>query len=136
MIQKNMDGNSFLVDTNIIIDYDKGKDPLLKKYFQTKKILVVSTITVFEYYSAKQLENKDFSEKADLLFSFFKIQEVNSEIAKVAAYLNRRYNLYKKIGVGDIIIAATSFYLEAPLLTKNQKHFKLIPNLKFAPLKV
>jgi len=136
MIQKNMDGNSVLVDTNVIIDYDKGKDPLLKKYFQTKKILVVSTITVFEYYSAKQLENKDFSEKSDLLFSFFKIQEFNSEIAKVAAYLNRRYNLYKKIGVGDIIIAATSFYLEVPLLTKNQKHFKLIPNLKFAPLKV
>jgi Predicted nucleic acid-binding protein, contains PIN domain len=136
MIQKNMDGNSVLVDTNVIIDYDKGKDPLLKKYFQTKKILVVSTITVFEYYSAKQLKDKDFLEKADLLFSYFKIQEVNSEIAKVAAYLNRRYNLYKKIGVNDIIIAATSFYLEIPLLTKNKKHFKLIPNLKFASLKI
>jgi len=128
-----MDGNFILVDTNVIIDYDKGKDPLLKKYFQIKKNLVVSTITIFEYYSAKQLENKDFSEKADLLFSFFKIQEVNLEIAKIAAFLNRRYNLYKKIGVGDILIAATSIYLNAPILTKNKKHFQLIPNLKFAP---
>ncbi len=125
-----------IIDTNIIIDYEKKKSNLLKKYLKLQeknKIKVfISVITIFEYYSSQLLEDKQYFSDTETLFSFFNIQEINKNIAQLAAKINRQYKLYKKIGLGDILIAATSIYLDAPLLTKNKKHFKLIPNLKFA----
>ncbi|MCM8788128.1 MAG: PIN domain-containing protein [Candidatus Omnitrophica bacterium] len=124
-----------IIDTNIIIDYEKKKSNLLEKYLKLQeknKIKVfISVVSVFEYYSSQLLEEKTYFSDTEILFSFFTIQEVNKKIAQLAAEINRKYKLYKKIGLGDILIAATSLYLNAPLLTKNKKHFKLIPHLKF-----
>lgn len=124
-----------IIDTNIIIDYEKKKSDLLRKYLKLQeknKIKVyISVISIFEYYSSQLLEDNQYFSDTEALFSFFNIQEINKNIAQLAAKINRQYRLYQKIGLGDILIAATSLYLDAPLLTKNKKHFKLIPNLKF-----
>ena len=40
--------------------------------------------------------------------------------------------LHTQIGLGDLLIGATTLYIGGKLLTANKKHFRLIPNLKFA----
>lgn len=128
--------DKIVIDTNIIIDHEKGKSLILEKYLKLQKEnkirVIISAVTVFEFYSSQLLIDKQYFNDTEILFSFFKIQEVNNEIARLAAEINRHCNLYKKIGLGDILIAATALYLEVPLLTKNKKDFKLIPDLKFA----
>jgi len=129
-----------VVDTNIIIDFVKKGDEILEKYFKLQKRnsinLYVSVITVFEYFSGININEKNLYQESEKLFERFYIQELNETIAKIAALLNFQKKLYRYIDTSDILIAATSIYLNAPILTKNKKHFELIPNLKFAPLKI
>jgi len=129
-----------VVDTNIIIDFVKKGDDTLEEYLKLQKIsrikLYLSVITVFEYFSGIDINKKDLYQESEKLFERFYIQELNETIAKIAASLNFQKKLYRYIDTSDILIAATCLYLDAFLLTKNQKHFKLIPNLKFVSLKV
>jgi len=129
-----------VVDTNIIIDFVKKGDETLEEYLKLQKRsrtkLYLSVITVFEYFSGIDIDKKDLYQESEKLFERFYIQELNETIVKIAASLNFQKKLYRYIDTSDILIAATCLYLDAFLLTKNQKHFKLIPNLKFASLKI
>ena len=129
-----------VVDTNIIIDFVKKGDETLEEYLKLQKRsrikLYLSVITVFEYFSGIDINKKDLYQESEKLFERFYIQELNETIAKIAASLNFQKKLYRYIDTSDILITATCLYLDAFLLTKNKKHFKLIPNLKFASLKI
>lgn len=131
-----MEDRIVVIDTNIIIDFVKGgKENKLEFYLyhqQKKQItLCISVITVFEYFSGISFIDHQLYKDSELLFSQFKIQEVNEQIAKIAARLNFEKKLYQYIDLADILIASTCLYLNATLLTKNKKHFKLIPGIKF-----
>ncbi|HRN70170.1 MAG TPA: PIN domain-containing protein [Candidatus Woesebacteria bacterium] len=121
------------VDTDIIIDFSKGHTTLLDTYLELKEknkaILIVSSISIFEFFTG--VVEKKIPE-AELLFSSFQVHEVSEDIAKLSAYLNRKYKLIHKIDINDIYIAATSIALKAKLLTKTKKHFKYIPEVVFA----
>lgn len=129
--------NIIVIDTDIIINYVKQSVPtILESYIrlqnQKKVKLKVSTITIFEYFSGVSFSNNMEYETAELLFNQFTIQEVNEKIVKIAARLNNERKLSSSIGLADVLIASTALYLDAPLLTLNKHHFKLIPNLVFA----
>jgi len=129
-----------VIDTNIIIDFVKKGDEILEEYLKLQKRnqikLYLSVITIFEYFSGIDINKKDLYQESEKLFERFYIQEFNETIAKIAASLNFQKKLYRYIDTSDILIASTCIYLNAPLLTKNKKHFKFIHNLKFAPLKI
>ena len=131
-----MENQIIVIDTDIIINYFKAGAPSLEKYLrlqaQDKLTLKVSSVTVFEYFSGVSLLAKDQYYQAEELFKQFSIQEVNEQIAKIAAQINYERKLYQYINLADILIGATALYLDASLLTENQKHFKLIPALEFA----
>ncbi len=121
------------VDTDIIIDFSNGYTTALDYYLQKQEsrqtLLVISSISVFEFFTG--ISKKKY-EDAELLIKNFTVKDFDENIAKIAAQLNRKYNLTRKIGVNDIYLAATSIHLKAKLLTKNIKHFKQIPKIKFA----
>ena len=131
-----MEEEIILVDTDELINLSWDKSNKLAKYLKLqaggKVKLVISSITIYEYYSGVILENNENREKADYLFSRFYKQPVTEEIAKLASALNRSGRLHEKIGLGDLLIGATALYLGGKLLTSNKKHFKLIPDLVFA----
>ena len=131
-----MSNEIIIVDTDIIINYVRQTSLVLLKKLKLHALgklkLVVSTITVFEFYSGGTNEIEEKMEDSDLLFSQFFRQPVTDEIAKLAASLNRKFHLYGKIGASDLLIAATSIYLGGKLLTANKRHFKLIPGLNLA----
>ena len=124
-----------ILDTSFLIDYTRKKEKtlieLLRLQKKKKVELIVPALVIFEFYSGLFLEKKEIFNKAELLFSKFKIVEVNEKIAKLAAEINRKNKLYQKIGAIDLLIGATALYFSADLATKNKKHFNLIPGLKF-----
>ena len=125
---------NIVLDTSILIDYTRKKEKTLIKLLklqEKKKVeLIIPALVIFEFYSGLSLEKKEIFNKAELLFSKFKIVEVNEKIAKLAAEINRKNKLYQKIGSIDLLIGTTALYFSADLATKNIKHFKLIPGLK------
>ncbi len=124
-----------VIDTDVIINYSRGYDTKLQKLLKLQDKhemeLVVSSLVVFEFYSGTSLINPSLLAIADLLFSKFRVQEVNAEIAKMASGFNRERKLQQKIEAVDLLIGATCISLNAKLFTLNKKHFKIIPHLKF-----
>jgi len=127
--------DTVIIDTDILINHARGKTQRLSELILQQKakelVLIIPSIVIFEFYSGASLASADIFSMADLLFSQFKIQELNEEIAKVGAQLNRTLKLYEKIDTADIIIGATCIFLSAKLCTGNKRHFLLIPQINF-----
>jgi len=125
-----------VVDTDVLINYSRGEAApltvLLKHAEQEILTLVVSAITLFEFYSGLELGSPMSRERADSLFSQFFVQDVTPPIAKLAAQLMRKHKLEGKVGKLDALIAATVLVLDAKLLTENRRHFALVPGVVFA----
>lgn len=131
-----MENQIVLIDTNILINHFKKGSPKFEYYCQLqdkKKVkLGVSVITLFEYYSGITNGDSKILKMADELFELFEVYEVNQKIAQIAAEINAKRKIQKKIELADILIGATALFLDALLLTENKKHFQLIPEIKFA----
>ena len=118
-----------ILDTNIIIELFKGNA-------ETKELLenineenfAISIITSMElYYGAI---NKRELNKIKKFLKSFNLLVINEEISKIALELIERYSKSHGLEIPDALIAATSIYYDAPLLTYNKKDFKYIEGLQ------
>lgn len=120
-----------LVDTDIFIDYLRG--------IRTAKTLF-SSEEVEVYYSVltkKELLSKvglKYSERKKILrlLSQCKAIKIDNNIAGKFSLLLNRYG-DRPEWAPDLIIAATTWSKNLPLLTRNIKHFKFIKEIKLAP---
>jgi tRNA(fMet)-specific endonuclease VapC len=128
----------YLVDTDWVIDYLLGVEPIVQKLDELKpKGLAISVITMAEvlegvYYSRKPSESQrgfdDFLEDIPVL-------EVNEKIAKNFGMERGRLRKNGKIiGDFDILIAATCIANDLTLLTNNLRHFERIEGLPIISL--
>ncbi len=121
------------MDTNILIDNVHGFAPwvdTLLKSLQAYR-LVIPTIVIAEYLTAKEVEQTSERAKTEEYLSLFFKQDLTEDIAKILGTLLRRKTYPKGAGLADLIIAATAIFLNAKLATNNKTDFKNIPNLKF-----
>lgn len=118
-----------LLDSNILIDYIKGKDTT-KEFIDAagKSTFFVSTISFMEVYQGC-LNKSDFLKTKRNLNDFNEIK-LNEDISDVANSLSQRYALSHHIGIPDTIIAATALVYGLELRTLNLKDFRFIPTLK------
>jgi len=114
-----------LFDTNILIDYLKGKPEaasLLDSCLKEGQILACSLITKVELLSgARQGEEK-------VLQNFLGAFERIGLDDKLAEAAGRYMSIYRKshgINTADAIIAASAMVREAVLYTLNKKHFPM-----------
>lgn len=117
-----------LVDTNIIIDHLRGEQKasaFLKRIEEGIIKGYISTITEAEVLSGTRLTRKKINEIL-ILFEMFERIEVSSSVAQKAGEFRRRY----KCGIIDAIIAASANHKGIELVTRNTKHFKMIPEIK------
>ena len=114
-----------LFDTNILIDYLKGKPEaasLLDRCLQEGQILTCSLITKVELLSgARQGEEQILQ---DLLDAFNRIG-LDDSIAEAAGRYMRLYRKSHGINTADAIIAASALVRGAALYTLNEKHFPM-----------
>ena len=119
-----MSGNSFVLDTNIILYLLSGNKSIAELLDNTQ--LYISFITQLEllgYFSISETEQakiKEFLEECVIV-------DINEEIKRHTIQLKQSY----KIKLPDSIIAATSLFLEIPLLTAD-KEFNKIAELNLA----
>lgn len=124
---------TIVLDTNVLIDnvhgYAKWVDIFLKE--RTEYLLVVPTIVIAEYLTAKENETSKGKEKSENYLALFKTQDFTSETAVILGEILRRKTYTPNASLADLIIAATAIYLDAPLATRNQAHFAKIPKITF-----
>jgi predicted nucleic acid-binding protein len=121
-----------IVDTSIIIDIlrnVKASIDLIQK-LSKENLLFISGITEAELFSGKDADNERKKEKILELLSYFQKINPTNEILQKAGEFRRKYN----VSLLDCIIAATAYYLNAEILTKNEKDFSKIKEIKIFKL--
>lgn len=113
-----MSGNSFLLDTNIVL-YLLGGDDTLATMLHEKQIHL-SCISQIELLGFKRMTSVE-KKKIDSFLSTCNIHDLNSEIKKMTIDIRRRY----RIKVPDAIIAATALFNGCPLVTADKQFVAL-----------
>lgn len=117
-----------ILDTNIIIYYLQGELSAvnkIKKLQQDGEIFAVSIITKIELLSYPLISPEETGKINTLLQECY-IVYLNEMVAEKVVELRKKY----KILLADTIIAASGLAINAPLLTRNIKHFKKIKEIK------
>jgi predicted nucleic acid-binding protein len=118
-----MSGNSLLIDTNIAL-YLLNGDTTIAELLNGRDIHV-SFITELELLGFQGIKKEDVSFVKDFLDSCI-IVDLNQAIKSITINLKQTY----KIKLPDAIIAATSVYMNLPLISAD-KDFDRIDDLKF-----
>jgi predicted nucleic acid-binding protein len=108
-----MNGNSLLLDTNIVL-YLLNGDVTLAEILEEKHIYI-SFITQLELYGFKKLTPTE-KIQIDSLLSESTIIDINTEIKDIVISIRSE----KTIKLPDAIIAATSLSFDIPLITSDK----------------
>lgn len=123
-----------LVDTDVLIDFTKGKDKdlfiLLQLQSEGKVELYITPVNIAEFVNDKQLKTSAKLQKAKEFLHFFSVSDVTSSIGFLAGeYLREGAVQF----LGDALIAATSVSASLHLMTRNRRHFTAVTRLSFYP---
>ncbi|MCR9102281.1 MAG: type II toxin-antitoxin system VapC family toxin [bacterium] len=118
-----MSGNSLLIDTNIAL-YLLNGDTTIAELLNGRDIHI-SFITELELLGFQDIKKEDIPFIKDFLNSCI-IVDLNQSIKRITINLKQSY----KIKLPDAIIAATSVYMNLPLISAD-KDFGQIDDLKF-----
>ncbi len=116
-----MNGNKLFLDTNILLYLLAGDETLTLTLDQ--KQFYISFVTQLEILSFPGLSKKDLKVINELLNECV-IIDVNTEIKKLTVEYRKNY----KLKLPDCLIAATSIYLDIPLITADSD-FKKVEEL-------
>ena len=116
-----MSGNRLFLDTNILLYLLQGDETLVEVL--DKKQIYISFVTQLELLSFPGLSKKD-NKVIDELLKECVIIDINSEIKNLTISYRNNY----KLKLPDSIIAASSLYLDIPLISADAD-FKKIDEL-------
>ena len=118
---------SFLLDTDVLIDFFRGFNKAVSFVNRYSSRIILSSICVAELYAGV----KKGAEQTSLenFVSLFRVVPVTAEIAKAGGFYRRDYGKSHGVGLADAIIAATSESEDAKLKTLNIKHYPMIKGL-------
>lgn len=118
-----------LLDTNILIDYLRGKQAAIE-FIECagKPVFAVNTVIVLELYNG--CLNKAELAKIRRLLNGFNHFDLNENIAQSAMHIGQRFALSHSVSAPDALIAATALVYNLELRTANLKDFRMIPGLR------
>ena len=120
-------GQKYLIDSNVLIDYMAGLIPakgsdFVETLFNSQFLIsVVTKIEVLGY--------NDLPHKMAAMRSFVSLSDIlplNETVTEKTIELKR---LFRKMKLGDAIIAATAIADNLVLITRNVNDFRCIPSL-------
>ena len=121
--------SQLLVDTDILIDVANNISTAINRLQleTTNSSLAISAVTQMELIvgcrNKTELQHlKKFLQRYDLI-------AVNESISLKAVELITNYRLSHGLLIPDALIAATAITLNMPLLSKNQKDYRFMPEL-------
>lgn len=121
-----------LVDTDVLIDYSRGKSEilgtLLNKQSQGLVILFINPVIVAEFLTDNKLKDESKLKVALEFLNLFSVVEVTKKIGVITGELLRKGKLQF---IGDALIAASCLVGDLKLTTRNKKHYSKVKNLVF-----
>jgi predicted nucleic acid-binding protein len=113
-----------LLDTDILVDYFRGRIEALAFLRARSEPILISAITVAELYAGVREgeERRGVEQFLDLL----EIIPVDAEIARKGGLYCRDYGPSHGVGLADALIAATAALHQAKLVTLNARHFPMV----------
>ena len=116
-----------LVDTDILIDFLRGRPDAVEFLEEHVDDLCVSVVTLAELYQGVR-EGGERIKLASTL-SAMTILPLTEEIAEKAGLYRRKYRDKTGCGLADCMIAATASHHDMTLATLNAKHFGMLADV-------
>ena len=118
-----------IVDTDVLIWYMRGNEKALK-LIQQLNGFYISTITYIELIQGMRNKNELNELRKALRNWKVKILFLNEEISIKAMFIIEKLYLSHSIMLADSLIAATALVNGLPLVTGNDKHYKIIKDIQ------
>ena len=117
-----------LVDTDVLIWYLRGNDKA-KEIIDGLPSFSISVITYMELVQGMR-NKRELTELRRALRDWkAKIIYINEEISSKAMFLVERHFLSDSMQLADALIASTALTNGMPILTGNDKHYKVLTQL-------
>lgn len=123
-----------MIDTDVIIDYLRGKSDAVAYIEGLANPLLISVITVAELYSG--VREGDERKALGSFVSAFELVAVTNDMAVKGGLFCRDYRKSHNVGLADAIIAATAEAKGATLVTLNDKHFPMLASVHVPYIKI
>lgn len=124
-----------IIDTDVIIWYIKGNDEAFK-VIENLEAFSISVITYMELVQGMR-NKKELNNLRQALHAWnSKILYLTEEISAKAMFAVEQHFLSHSIQLADALIGSTAITYGVPLLTGNDKHYKIMKGLqleKFIP---
>lgn len=116
-----------LIDTDVLIDYLRGRPEAVAYLESLSEDLLISAITIAELYAGVR-DGKERSQ-LDIFISAFEVAPTSREVAVKGGLYRRDYGRSHGTGLPDALIAATAESQQATLVTLNAKHFPMLTHV-------
>ena len=119
-----------VADSDILIDGLRGREPAAGRVALELRTgaLATTVVNAFELLSGAKTDQE--RKKVETLLAALTILPVNERAARAAAGVRRELESKGQgIGMADYLIAGVCLERSAILLSRNQDHFKRVPNL-------
>ena len=117
----------FLIDSDVIIEYLRGREQAIQYLESLEGGLCVSAITVAELYSG--VRDNDEEEALERFLSAFDVIPIDQALARLGGLCRRSYQPGHGTGLADAIVALSATSAGAVLVTFNKRHSPMIDDL-------
>jgi len=124
-----------VIDTDVLIWYMKGNEKAYKIIEKSKNIFL-SVVTYMELVQGMRNKNELNNLRRALHGWDLKILYISEEISVKAMFFVEQHYLSHSIQLADALIGATAIAYGIPILTGNDKHYKILKDIqtkKFRP---
>jgi predicted nucleic acid-binding protein len=124
-----------VIDTDVLIWYMKGNQKAYKA-IENSKIFFISVVTYMELVQGMRNKNELNHLRRALHVWNTKILYISEEISIKAMFFVEQHYLSHCIQLADALIGATAISHGFPILTGNDKHYKILKDVqieKFRP---
>jgi len=124
-----------VIDTDVLIWYMKGNEKAYKT-IENSNNFFISVVTYMELVQGMRNKKELNNLRKALLFWNSKILYISEEISVKAMFFVEQHYLSRSIQLADALIGATALTYGLPILTGNDKHYKILKDIqikKFRP---
>jgi len=124
-----------IIDTDVLIWYMKGNEKAYE-VIDNSNILFISVVTYMELVQGMRNKTELINLRKALLGWNAQILYITEEISAKAMFYVEQHFLSHSIQLADALIGATAIAYGFPLLTANDKHYKVLKDIqieKFRP---
>jgi predicted nucleic acid-binding protein len=124
-----------VIDTDVLIWYMKGNEKAYK-VIENSKNFFISVVTYMELVQGMRNKNELNNLRRALHIWNTEILYISEEISIKAVFFVEQHYLSHSIQLADALIGATAISHGLPILTSNDKHYKVLKDIqikKFRP---